>query len=262
MDRLREELRFIEQVLGELDRNDKVLVDVPDYRTRVGSTKGFPEYFYRDEANKEVYIPSADREFARQLIQKDYNKRLRAKLLAQKRLIERFLKNYDPNGAEEIYEKMCKGRQVLVQPMIMPKAEYVEKWMEKHAGEQNTIVNQAKIKTDRGEFVRSKSEKILADLFYKNNIPYQYEPQIILKNGRKFYPDFVLLNVNTRKTIYWEHFGLASDAEYSNKNLEKLYFYEKEGMRVGENFVYTIETAANPIDVAVVEEKIQKYLLQ
>ena len=85
---------------------------------------------------------------------------------------------------------------------------------------------------------------------------------VILKNGRKFYPDFVLLNVKTRKTIYWEHFGLASDVEYSNKNLEKLYFYEKEGMRVGENFVYTIETAANPIDVAVVEEKIQKYLLQ
>ena len=81
------------------------------------------------------------------------------------------------------------------------------------------------IKTKRGEYVRSKSEKILADLFYENGIPYQYEPAFRLINGKLVYPDFVLLNVRERKTFYWEHYGLASDETYSTKNIDKLCLY-------------------------------------
>ena len=51
--------------------------------------------------------------------------------------------------------------------------------------------------TKKGEYVRSKSEKILADMFYDLNIPYEYECQLILRNGYEYYPDFTFISPYT-----------------------------------------------------------------
>ncbi|SFH72967.1 hypothetical protein SAMN04487830_106120 [Pseudobutyrivibrio sp. OR37] len=71
--------------------------------------------------------------------------------------------------------------------------------------------------------VRSKSEKIIADALEKYNVPYQYEPMLEL-GYNTIYPDFVVLNLRTRKTVYWEHLGLVSDIEYSTA-----FYYEQRG---------------------------------
>lgn len=46
------------------------------------------------------------------------------------------------------------------------------------------------ILTDRGERVRSKTEKIMADYFYRKGIEYKYEQPIYLKGLGTVYPDF------------------------------------------------------------------------
>ena len=50
------------------------------------------------------------------------------------------------------------------------------------------------ITTAKGERVRSKSEKILADYFYHTGIPYKYEHPVILKRFGIVYPDFTFLS--------------------------------------------------------------------
>lgn len=45
--------------------------------------------------------------------------------------------------------------------------------------------------TLQGEYVRSKSEALLANIFFYHNIPYQYEKPLIL-NSRTLLPDFTL----------------------------------------------------------------------
>ena len=64
--------------------------------------------------------------------------------------------------------------------------------------------------TEKGERVRSKSEKILADYFYRNNILYQYEKPLYLKGYGTIYTDFTFLSKKTRKEIYWEHEGIVN----------------------------------------------------
>ena len=63
------------------------------------------------------------------------------------------------------------------------------------------------IYTERGERVRSKSEKILADYFYSHNIPYKYEHPLYLTGFGIVYPDFTVLSQRTRHEMYWEHNG-------------------------------------------------------
>ena len=50
------------------------------------------------------------------------------------------------------------------------------------------------ILTEKGERVRSKSEKIIADYFYRKNILYKYEKPLYLNGYGIVYPDFTLLS--------------------------------------------------------------------
>ena len=53
--------------------------------------------------------------------------------------------------------------------------------------------------TDKGERVRSKAEILIANMLNKHGIPYRYEYPLKLKGYGVIYPDFTLLNINTRK---------------------------------------------------------------
>lgn len=234
---------------------------IPDYKMRVTTGHGKYDYYYHDTNGNLIYIPVSEREKARKMIQKDYDLKTRNMLLCQKRLLISFIKKYEENPVEYVYEKCCKGRQVMIEPFVMPREEYIDKWFMAHLGEQNPFSEKGKYLTNRGEMVRSKSEKILADMFYNYGIPYQYEATFRLRNGRTVYPDFTLLNVRERKTYLWEHFGLASEKEYSDKNLEKIVQYECAGVFVGDNLIISAEASGMSLDIKLIEEKIKRYLL-
>lgn len=64
----------------------------------------------------------------------------------------------------------------------------------------------------KGDRVKSKSERDIADWLYRHSIPYQYEPKINIKDF-DFRPDFYIPQAN----LYLEH---VSDRSYSMKNKE------------------------------------------
>ena len=117
------------------------------------------------------------------------------------------------------------------------------------------------IMTERGERVRSKSEKILADKFFAMGIPYRYEYPVQLKGYGTVYPDFTLLNVRERKECYLEHFGMMDDPEYSEKAIKKLEEYAKNGIYIGKNLLVTFETRHKPLEMKVVEQMIKEFIL-
>ncbi len=57
-------------------------------------------------------------------------------------------------------------------------------------------------KTMQGHLVRSKSEVIIANTLYMNQIPYRYENQLEIK-GVILYPDFTILHPKTNNLCYW-----------------------------------------------------------
>ncbi len=124
----------------------------------------------------------------------------------------------------------------------MSDEEFIKKWLEveykgKPFGEDENI-----ILTEKGERVRSKSEKIIADKLYSLGIPYRYEHPLLLNDGVKVYPDFTILRMPIREEVYLEHFGMMDDSEYVGTTLYKLSSYEKSGIYLGVNLFVTYET--------------------
>lgn len=80
-------------------------------------------------------------------------------------------------------------------------------------------------KTADGNFVRSKSEVIIANLLHAAGINYRYEKPLEFDGG-KILPDFTIYLSGGRK-IFWEHVGMLGVEEYDRRWAEKLRVYEK-----------------------------------
>lgn len=117
------------------------------------------------------------------------------------------------------------------------------------------------ILTEKGESVKSKSEKIIADKLNMMNVPYCYEVPLYMKGYGYVKPDFKVVNVVTRKEYYWEHFGLMSDEEYAKKAIKKINMYENNGFILGENLIATFELEKCPLDTRNVEKIIRNFLI-
>lgn len=70
--------------------------------------------------------------------------------------------------------------------------------------------------TENGDLVRSKSEWIIADKLKAAGIKYQYEQPLIL-NGVERLPDFTIRDEDTKRVWYWEHNGMLSNDEYTQR---------------------------------------------
>ncbi len=105
-------------------------------------------------------------------------------------------------------------------------------------------VNELKWITNRGEKVRSKSEKILADLLYEYKIDYQYEKQLKFKYYNAIYPDFTIRNPLNGKMYYWEHNGLDT-TDYLERWASKKEIYAKNNITNTNYLIVTTEDDGN-----------------
>lgn len=91
--------------------------------------------------------------------------------------------------------------------------------------------------TLRGEYVRSKSEALLANLFFYYGIPYEYEKAVTL-NGHVIHPDFTIL-LPDGTYLFWEHLGMLSDPNYAKKWAIKHQTYMECGIAEGNGLIIT-----------------------
>ena len=124
-------------------------------------------------------------------------------------------------------------------------------------------VENLKFETEQGEFVRSKSEVIIANILYQHqeDILYKYErPLSVVVDGRKktIYPDFTILNIHTGKVMYWEHAGRMDDPSYANDFVKKANIYINNNLLPGRDVVFTYETLENPLDIGVIKKEIER----
>ncbi len=258
---IRKQLDEVERLLVIAGRREKTLAGLPEGKVRVSTSNKCPQYFFREKGTSDsVYMPSKNNELIKNLLQREYDRTVLKRLEDMRVGMNSLLKHYSPGTLDDLYDRLCEGRKKHVKPIELTDKMYEEKWLEEHPGEKNPFPDQGKYETDRGEFVRSKSEKILADMFNKIKIPYRYETQLRLDENKFIYPDFVCLNVKKRKTIYWEHLGMVGVADYAAKNLTKLEMYEKNGLLLGDNLIVSIETPDSTLDIAAVKRKIELFL--
>lgn len=113
-------------------------------------------------------------------------------------------------------------------------------------------------KTAKGEMVRSKSEVIIANALYYNDIPYTYEPDLLVE-GRLKKPDFEIKDEDTGITWYWEHCGMMNDPKYKKRWQDKKELYKKNGIEEGKNLIVT-EDLDGSIDSDEIQKIIDEYL--
>ena len=205
------------------------------------------------------YLPRQQDDFARQLIQYDYDEKILRSAKRELAAIKKLLTHNRKSGIQRIFQRFSQNRKFLIEPVTLPNTDFVTKW-QSHKSPENNFFNSTEFLTANGEKVRSKSEVIIADTLFRLKIPYKYEMPLELKNGSIIYPDFCCLNLRTRQEIYWEHFGLMDDSDYISKTISKSQNIQNSGYNLGENFIFTMENPELPLNPKFVQTMAENYL--
>ena len=230
------------------------------------SRRKYPQYYLIDRKKnlppKGRYLKKKEIELAQALAQKGYDKRVLKVLRKQEDVLEKCAGLQEiTESVIQIYEKLPEAKKRLVTPYVFTDEEYVKRWLLSFETGGNSIKNIEQYITEKGEVVRSKSEKMIADKLFYLGIPYIYEPTLRLPNGGIIFPDFVLLSLKTREDYYLEHFGMMDSSEYCKKAIQKLEKYTENGIFPGEKLLLSFESSQKGINMRQIELILNKYLL-
>ena len=264
----------IEKQLADLQKilaaKKKSYEKAPQGRIRISQNGGHPEYYLVTETGslRGKYLPHSQETLARQLAQKDYDVRLIKQLQKEIDTLQNYLKHAGGGRAiSELYDSLCPARRALITPVTLTDEQYAANWQEVSWAGRPFSPDTPLLLTARGERVRSKSEIIIADTLFRHKIPYRYEYplQVHRTSGSgdtiTLHPDFLCLNTRTRTELYWEHFGLMDDPDYSANAAGKLRLYTENGILSGRDLIITMETQREPLSTRSLEKLIEGFLI-
>ena len=209
------------------------------------------QYQQKQKDGTRVYIKKSNAALIKALAQKEYDQKILKTIDAEERRIRKFLNKYNSNSLLEVYDSMPEQKGIFVTKYELTDEEYAKMWEDSK--------NKLGLITEKGEYVRSKSEKIIADTLTKNNINYVYELPLRLKGYGTVKPDFTVLNKRTRHEYVWEHFGMMDDSIYVKNAIKKIEQYGKSGYVQGKNFIATFESKEAPLNTVTINRVIQDF---
>ena len=248
---------------GLVHDTEIALEAAPEGTLRVSGGSRSIQYYHVNGPGdrKGKYLNQTRWDTVRALAQKDYDRKV---LLSAKKELYwlKGLEGMQDSFAEDVYSLLSPARRALIAPIEIPDDEYVRSWLESKRcepmgfGESDPV-----ILTMEGYRVRSKSEQQWADAMKRLEVPHVFEPLLYLEGRGWVRPDFAGLNVHKRKEIYVEHFGMMDDPAYSDKNVDKLHIYERNGYVLGDSLLITMETKKHPLETKAIEELISRHFL-
>ncbi len=208
---------------------------------------------------------SLNKEFdqIREMALVEYRRKLKPILEAEIRYLRHILEM--ETKLNEVYNKLYEGKRILIEPDILPVSEKMKRFeQEEYEGLSFDENDRTEYYTNRGERVRSKSEKIIADELNRQGIPYKYEkPLKLLVDGKikEFYPDFTTMNITTGEIKFLEHFGMMDNSNYFKNTLSKLDIYEKNNLLIGRDVILLHESSYRPLNTKVITDYINEFLV-
>lgn len=256
-----------EELYSIIDEKKRSLSKAPAGRIKLIRRGGNIHCYHVTNSAKPAgkYIPVLEQKLIKALTQKEYDQTVLAELQYQLKLIDNFIKKYNPSKVRELFGSRGELRRGYITPVTLPDEDYAAHWLAQSYKCKSFREGEPEFLTCRGERVRSKSEMIIADILAKHGVPYKYEcPLRLAANDGAgpltVYPDFTCLNLRTREQFLWEHFGRMDDPEYSHKTVAKLRGYRKNGFILGKNLLITMECDGLPLDRKDVESLVKNFL--
>ncbi len=252
----------MEQLEKVICYKEKSLQQQCEGKLRIQKKGNGYQYFLRTDPKDTngKYIPLSKRNLAIGIAQQDYDEKLISAAKKELRVVSDYAKLLENNSVTSIYELLHPGKKILVNPIFLPDNKYIECWRKEEYEPLYFLEGAQAFYSDCGIRVRSKSELLIANALEKNKIPYRYEFPVKLKDGRLVRPDFLCLNIRTRKEFIWEHFGMMDNIAYANENVGKIAAYEESGFFAGKNMIMTFETSQHAINTKAIKSKIDVYL--
>lgn len=250
------------RVLKALDGLDKVDVEgTLEVREKGGRVEYYLAYMNEGGKRRKRYLKVSEFEMARKVAQYSYNKKVLG--IARRRVVqfERICRDFAVDELERVYEDLPNLRKELVVPALPSWSTIYRDWSLKGYKENGLPLSDYSFVTKKGDRVRSKSEKILADKFFDLGIPYKYECPLHISNDYWIYPDFTFLHPVTCEEIYWEHFGMMDDSQYILRAIKKLEVYQRKRIFVGRGLLVTLETSSHPLNEDIVNLLIDEFLV-
>ncbi len=207
-----------------------------------------------------IYVRKDRMAEAQAMAQKEYC--IRAKIYLEKELalLRKLIAFYKDDKLFDSYYGIPTLKHSLIHPLWESDEVFRKNWEETTFEKKKFSDEEYEFITEKGERVRSKSELLIANLLHRLNIPYRYECALKLRE-RTIYPDFTILDIENRKEIYYEHFGMMDDQTYSDHAIKKIYLYEKNGFYQNDRLFMTFETRQNPLNLRILEHRLRKLLL-
>ena len=245
---------------------DESLDAAPEGKIRVSSTGSYPMFFHcTDESSKSreigEYITKDKRDIIKPLVQKEYDQKMKRTVEKRLNQIQRINAKYDDKELEEIYNRLHPMKQRFVIPYEKPWQQKVSAWKSVPYTGKAFEPGTPEIYTKKGERVRSKSEKLIADTLFEMGIEYKSECPIYLKGYGQVFPDFTILSRKTGKEMYWEHEGRMDDPHYSEKAVRKINSYVYNNIIPGDTLILTFETSSTVLNDRTIKKMIDSYLL-
>ena len=126
---------------------------------------------------KRKYIKAENIMLAKKLAQKHYYITLKEVLECNLHALKQVDKVYRQDGIDEVFNDLSMERKELVVPIQENIKAKIEKWKDAVYEKNMMYTENLRYETEQGEFVRSKSEVIIANILFQNkeNILYKYE---------------------------------------------------------------------------------------
>ena len=208
-----------------------------------------------------VYIPESRKELVCQLAQKAYDEKVIQYASEESRELEKLINIYQEKNPDEVYDSLPLYRREIVVPAEKTREMFIKEWEGIEYERKGFAPGTPEFLTNRGERVRSKSELIIANILSQEGIPYRYEYPLTLKGVGTVYPDFMVLNVRTRRELAWEHQGMMDDPDYAVKAVKKMQSYILNGVIPGIDLIVTSETRQTPLNVRIIKDFIKAYCI-
>ena len=255
MNKLSKQEQDIDEMISEIRER---LKNAPEGGLRIIHNHGSAQYYRRGKCNE--YIRKSDISLVRALAQKEYDKKILRILESEKKKMNHCWKGYDLRELARVYEELSEDRKELVTPCILSDEEFIKRWENREYERKPIGSNAPEIYTEKGERVRSKSEKMIADKLFVMGVPYRYEYPLFLNGYGIIYPDFTLLDVAGRREIILEHLGMMDKEEYGEKAIRKIKAYERNGIFPGDRLILTYETSRISVDLRIVQMLVENVM--
>ena len=253
---IKSEHEYVQKQINNLENRISSYPDGSIYHTQNGT---YDQWYLYTDSNPRKYIKKDETEIIPTMAMKKYEVLLLDELKLEEKLLSEYEKLIRSKNSESMLRMDSPYHDMLLSSYQSIDSR-VASFLNQSKESNEFLTENLKFKVDSNMIVRSKSEMLIAQGLKNAHIPFLYEQTILLDN-HKLSPDFTIMHPKTGAKFIWEHLGLMDNANYLDRNKEKLSIYLDNGWLPGINLILTSETSQAPFSSYIVDKTISHFFL-